>query len=189
MIGPALFLMTSIALTACGASGGERGDVVRTDVATAPSAQPPTNRHVVCDGRNTVGATMDYVPKGLEPRVGSPEPAPNRTPLQAVRAWDEVDDETTVYVEHDADRATAFLVRQDGSVSARLELRGGQEGWFLDAFEACPSATPWQAQAERFGLAHEERHCAFHASRRPLVCSFAPRRTSAVALVAARRTR
>lgn len=144
MIRPALFLMTSIALAACGASGEERGDVARTDVATAPSAQPPTNRHVVCDGRNTVGATMDYAPKGLEPRVDSPEPAPHRTPMEAVRVWDGVDDETTVYVEDDADRATAFLVRQDGSVSARLELRGGQEGWFLETFEACPSATPWR---------------------------------------------
>jgi hypothetical protein len=143
MIRHGLLLITSIALTACGASGEGRADVAPADAATAPSAQPPTKRDVVCDGRNTVSATMDYAPQGLTPRTGSPEPVPSRTPLEAVRAWDEVDDETTVYVEDDADRATAFLVRQDGSVSARLELRGGDDGWFLDTFDACPSATPW----------------------------------------------
>lgn len=143
MIRNALLLISSIALAACGASGEEGADVAQTDVATSQTAQPPTDREVVCEGRNTVSATMDYAPKGLKPRVGSPEPSPSRTPLEAVRAWDDVDDETAVYVEDDADRATAFLVRQDGSVSARLELRGGNEGWFLETFDACPSATPF----------------------------------------------
>jgi hypothetical protein len=40
-----------------------------------------------------------------------------------VRTWDDVDDETAVYVEDDTDRATAFLVRQDPGCCCRLTSR------------------------------------------------------------------
>jgi hypothetical protein len=142
MIRATLLLIASIALTACGANVDEQSDAA-ANVATSPPNQPPVTRDVDCEGQNQVSATMDYTPTGPEPRAGIQKPSRNLTPVEAVRAWDEVDDETTLYVEENADRATAFLVRQDGSVSARLELRKGEAGWGLDTFDACPSATPW----------------------------------------------
>ena len=135
-------VVAGLALSACGSSEGDVSPTSKGDVTPSTSAQSPLSTEVTCEGRSSVSATFDYAPKGIEPR-GVTDAPPNTTPFEAVKAWDEVDEQTGVYVDGAEGQAVAYVVREDRSVSARLDLLEENGVWSLETFDACPSAQPW----------------------------------------------
>ena len=137
-------------LTACSTSvdADSTSDLART--AVSPSSQVPLTREVAltCGGKKRISGTLDYAPTGLPLAQGGEATAEPQTLRQVVQPWEDMAGDSEVVIEEAGDRATAFVRRTDGTVSARLELRDrDDDDWFIDLFDACQRAVPWNTES------------------------------------------